>query len=94
MKTFDINMLITREKNDSEIDDMIKMKSEITSWLEDLGFSVEFEIERQLRRGFREAYHSKAKDILWEYVSRSDTDEIIKRLDKLDEIASKSKYAK
>ena len=94
MKTFDINMLITREKNDSEIDDMIKMKSEITSWLEDLGFSVEFEIERQLRRGFREAYHSKAYDILWEYVSRSDTDEIIKRLDKLEEIASKSKYAK
>ena len=94
MKTFDINMLITREKNDSEIDDMIKMKSEITSWLEDLGFSVEFEIERQLRRGFREAYHSKAKDILFEYVSYSDIPEITKRLDKLEEIASKSKYAK
>ena len=71
MKTFNINMVLTREQNDSEFDDITKVKSEITSWLEDLDFTVEFPSE---------TYHEKAKDILWEYVSYSDIDEIAKRL--------------
>ena len=54
MKTFEINMVITREQNDSEFDDISKVKSEITSWLEDLDFTVEFDSK---------TYHEKAKDI-------------------------------
>ena len=42
MKTFNINMVLTRAQNDSEFDDISKVKSEITSWLEDLDFTVEF----------------------------------------------------
>ena len=42
MKTFNINMVLTREQNDSEFDDINQVKSEITSWLEDLDFTVEF----------------------------------------------------
>jgi hypothetical protein len=68
---FNINIVLTRKQNDSEFDDISKVKSEITSWLEDLDFTVEFPSE---------TYHEKAKDILWEYVSYSDIDEIAKRL--------------
>ena len=42
METFRINVLLTREENDSEFDDVSKVKSEMRSWLEDLGFTVEF----------------------------------------------------
>tara|TARA_R110000796_G_scaffold20026_1_gene59774 strand:- start:399 stop:548 length:150 start_codon:yes stop_codon:yes gene_type:complete len=42
MKTFNINMVLTREQNDSEFDDINQVKSEIKSWLEDLDFTVEF----------------------------------------------------
>ena len=72
MKTFNINMVLTREQNDSEFDDISKVKSEITSWLEDLDFTVDFS---------KETYHEKVKDILWEYVSYSDIPEIASRLD-------------
>jgi len=72
MKTFNINITLKREQNDSEFDDINQVKSEITSWLEDLDFTVEFNTE---------TYHEKAKDILWEYVSYSDIPEIASRLD-------------
>ena len=75
MKTFNINMVLTREQNDSEFDDISKVKSEITSWLEDLDFTVEFDTE---------TYDEKAKDILWEYVSYSDIPEITKRLEEIE----------
>tara|TARA_X000001382_G_scaffold9713_1_gene6827 strand:- start:678 stop:857 length:180 start_codon:yes stop_codon:yes gene_type:complete len=49
--TFKINMIITREQNDSELEatgeydesffDIENIKSEITSWLEDLDFKFE-----------------------------------------------------
>ena len=42
METFRINVLLTIEENDSEYDDVSKVKSEMMSWLEDLGFAVEF----------------------------------------------------
>ena len=42
MKTFNINMVLTRKQDDSEFDNVSKVKSEITSWLEDLDFAVEF----------------------------------------------------
>lgn len=74
MKTFNINMVLTREQNDSEFDDISKVKSEITSWLEDLDFTVKFDTE---------TYDEKAKDILWEYVSYSDIPEITKRLEEI-----------
>lgn len=32
----------------------------------------------------KETYHEKAKDILWEYVSDSDIDEITKRLEEIE----------
>ena len=60
MQTFNITMVLTRKQNDSEFDNVSKVKSEITSWLEDLDFTVEFDTE---------TYDEKAKDILWEYVS-------------------------
>jgi len=75
MKTFKINMVLTREQNDSEFDDISKVKSEITSWLEDLDFTVKFDTE---------TYDEKAKDILWEYVSYSDIPEITKRLEEIE----------
>ena len=75
MKTFNINMVLTREQNDSEFDDITKVKSEITSWLEDLDFTVKFDTE---------TYDEKAKDILWEYVSYSDIPEITKRLEEIE----------
>ena len=75
MKTFNINMVLTREQNDSEFDDISKVKSEITSWLEDLDFTVDFS---------KETYDEKAKDILWEYVSYSDIPEITKRLEEIE----------
>ena len=75
MKTFNINMVLTREQNDSEFDDISKVKSEITSWLEDLDFTVKFDTE---------TYDEKAKDILWEYVSYSDIPEITKRLEEIE----------
>ena len=74
-KTFNINMVLTREQNDSEFDDISKVKSEITSWLEDLDFTVDFS---------KETYDEKAKDILWEYVSYSDIPEITKRLEEIE----------
>tara|TARA_R100001086_G_scaffold241969_1_gene169274 strand:+ start:718 stop:876 length:159 start_codon:yes stop_codon:yes gene_type:complete len=48
MKKFNINMTLKRDQNDSEFDDINQVKSEITSWLEDLDFTVEFneEIEK------------------------------------------------
>ena len=75
MKTFNINMVLTREQNDSEFDDISKVKSEITSWLEDLDFTIDFS---------KETYDEKAKDILWEYVSYSDIPEITKRLEEIE----------
>jgi len=75
MKTFNINMVLTREQNDSEFDDISKVKSEITSWLEDLDFTVKFDTK---------TYDEKAKDILWEYVSYSDIPEITKRLEEIE----------
>ena len=45
MKTFNINMVLSREQNDSEFDDINQVKSEIRSWLEDLDFTVEFNDE-------------------------------------------------
>ena len=49
--TFKINMIITREQNDSELEstgeydesffDIESIESEITSWLEDLDFKFE-----------------------------------------------------
>ena len=45
MKTFNINMVLTREQNDSEFDDINQVKSEITSWLEDLDFIVDLNVE-------------------------------------------------
>ena len=75
MKTFNINMVLTREQKDSEFDDISKVKSEITSWLEDLDFTVEFPTE---------TYNEKAKDVLWEYVSYSDIPEITKRLEEIE----------
>tara|TARA_R110000824_G_scaffold53783_1_gene148574 strand:- start:472 stop:651 length:180 start_codon:yes stop_codon:yes gene_type:complete len=52
MKTFNINMVLTREQNDSELEstgeydeslfDIKSIESEIKSWLEDLDFTVEF----------------------------------------------------
>tara|TARA_R100000995_G_scaffold71531_1_gene40201 strand:- start:296 stop:646 length:351 start_codon:yes stop_codon:yes gene_type:complete len=39
---FNINIVLTRKKKDSEFDDISKVKSEIISWLEDLDFNVEF----------------------------------------------------
>ena len=33
---------------------------------------------------YTETYHEKAKDILWEYISESDIDEITKRLEELE----------
>ena len=74
MKTFNINMVLSREKNDSEFDDINQVKSEIRSWLEDLDFTVEFPTE---------TYNQKAKNILWEYVSYSDIPEITKRLEEI-----------
>jgi hypothetical protein len=72
---FNINIVLTREQNDSEFDDISKVKSEITSWLEDLDFTVEFPTE---------TYHEKAKDMLFEYVSYSDIPEITKRLEEIE----------
>ena len=74
-KTFNINMVLTREQKDSEFDDISKVKSEITSWLEDLDFTIDFS---------KETYDEKAKDILWEYVSYSDIPEITKRLEEIE----------
>ena len=42
MQTFNITMVLTIKQNDSEFDNVSKVKSEITSWLEDLDFTVEF----------------------------------------------------
>ena len=66
MKTFNINIVLTRERNDSELEatgeydeswfDIDNIKSEITSWLEDLDFTVEFPTE---------TYHEKVKEIHW-----------------------------
>ena len=52
MKTFNINMVLTRKQNDSELEstgeydeslfDIESIESEIKSWLEDLDFTVEF----------------------------------------------------
>jgi len=39
--TFKINMIITREQNDSELENIKSIESEITSWLEDLDFKFE-----------------------------------------------------
>lgn len=75
MKKFNINMTLKRDQNDSEFDDINQVKSEITSWLEDLDFTVEFNTE---------TYHEKAKDILWEYVSEKDISEITKRLEEIE----------
>ena len=75
MKKFNINMTLKRDQNDSEFDDINQVKSEITSWLEDLDFTVEFSTE---------TYHEKAKDILWEYVSEKDISEITKRLKEIE----------
>tara|TARA_R110002012_G_scaffold307572_1_gene513105 strand:- start:304 stop:531 length:228 start_codon:yes stop_codon:yes gene_type:complete len=75
MQTFNITMVLTRKQNDSEFDNVSKVKSEITSWLEDLDFTVEFDTE---------TYDEKAKDILWEYVSYSDIPEITKRLEEIE----------
>ena len=85
MKTFNINMVLTREQNDSELEatgeydeswfDIDKVKSEITSWLEDLDFIVEFPTE---------TYQEQAKEILWEYVSEKDIPEITKRLEEIE----------
>ena len=51
MKTFEINMVLIREQNDSELEstgeydeslfDIESIKTEITSWLEDLDFKFE-----------------------------------------------------
>tara|TARA_R110000803_G_C11794579_1_gene298522 strand:+ start:423 stop:605 length:183 start_codon:yes stop_codon:yes gene_type:complete len=51
MKTFNINMVLTREENDSELEstgkydesffDIESIESEIKSWLEDLDFKFE-----------------------------------------------------
>jgi hypothetical protein len=41
MKTFKIDMLLTREQNDSELENIESIESEITSWLEDLDFKFE-----------------------------------------------------
>ena len=55
MKTFNINMVLTREQNDSELEatgeydeswfDIDTIKSEITSCLEDLDFIVDLNVE-------------------------------------------------
>ena len=77
MKTFNIHMTLKRDKKDSEFDNINQVKSEIITWLEDLGFKVDFNTE---------TYHEKAKDILWEYVSYSDIPEITKRLEEIERI--------
>ena len=75
MKTFNINMVLSREQNDSEFDHINQVKNEIISWLEDLDFTVDFS---------KETYDEKAKDILWEYISYSDIPEITKRLEEIE----------
>ena len=55
MKKFNINMVLIREQNDSELEatgeydeswfDIDTIKSEITSWLEDLDFIVDLNVE-------------------------------------------------
>ena len=64
MSKFKVSMVLEREQNDSELEatgeydeswfDIDNIKSEITSWLEDLDFTVEFPTE---------TYHEKVKEI-------------------------------
>tara|TARA_B100000029_G_C16899194_1_gene713380 strand:+ start:226 stop:480 length:255 start_codon:yes stop_codon:yes gene_type:complete len=81
MKTFEININLSCDEdrmsgswNETHGDTVNadNIKSEITSWLEDLGFTVDFS---------KETYHEKVKDILWEYISEKDIPEIAERLD-------------
>ena len=65
MKTFNIHMTLKRDKKDSEFDNINQVKSEIITWLEDLGFFVDFNTE---------TYHEKFEelknlvdDLGWDY---------------------------
>ena len=76
MKVFDISMTLTRAQNDGEFTNLAKVQSEIRSWLEDLKFTVEFENPTD----FDDTYNEKIKDILWDYISDKDLEEIDERI--------------
>ena len=61
---------------DGEFTNLAKVQSEIRSWLEDLDFTVEFEDTTD----FDDTYNEKIKDILWDYISDKDLEEIDERI--------------
>ena len=81
MTTYNINFKLTRD--DDLRDDILLEKeclsNEIKSWLEDLDYRVsDIQIDGTLK------YHEEAKNILWEYISKHDYEEIQKRLEELE----------
>ena len=84
MTTFNINFKLTRDDDlrddDTSWFDKEHISNEIKSWLEDLDYEVwDIQIDGALK------YHEEAKNILWEYTSKHDYEEIQKRLEELEE---------
>jgi len=84
MTTFNINFKLTRDNDlrhdDESWFDKEHISNEIKSWLEDLDYEVwDIQIDGALK------YHEEAKNILWEYISKHDYEEIQKRLEELEE---------
>ena len=84
MTTFNINFKLTRNddlrSDDESWFDKEHISNEIKSWLGDLDYEVsDIQIDGALK------YHEEAKNILWEYTSKHDYEEIQKRLEELEE---------
>ena len=84
MATFNINFKLTRNddlrSDDESWFDKEHISNEIKSWLGDLDYEVsDIQIDGALK------YHEEAKNILWEYTSKHDYEEIQKRLEELEE---------
>ena len=78
MKTFNIHMTLKRDKKDSEFDNINQVKSEIITWLEDLGFFVSFDDDSNYQ-GLLD-YEGKCQSILWEYIPEKDIPKIQKEI--------------
>jgi len=83
MTTFNINFKLIRDddliEDDETFFDKEHISNEIKSWLEDLDYKVsDIQIDGALK------YHEEAKNILWEYTSKHDYEEIQKRLEELE----------
>jgi predicted glycosyltransferase involved in capsule biosynthesis len=91
MTTFNINFKLTRDddlrSDDKSWFDKEHISSEIKSWLEDLDYEVnDIQIDgfHFYYKAVPTQYHEEAKNILWEYTSKHDYEEIQKRLEELE----------